>query len=212
MSQEPEAIWRRQAGYYIGNLEFAPLDDGRHMRTIKPFGFVDSSGRKWVVPAGAIVDGASIPSMFWPVIGGPFEGKYRDASVIHDYYCDVRTRPWRDTDRVFYEAMLVSGVSEREAKTMYMAVVYGGPHWDLQTIRNNILSSSNAIVAASEQLGVTPDRGSGGNPTDMQISHEQPEPGQPSEFTKAMSLKKTIMERNPTLDQIDVLVTQATTP
>jgi hypothetical protein len=182
------------------------------MRTVKPFGFVDSSGRKWVVPAGAIVDGASIPSLFWSIIGGPFEGKYRNASVIHDYYCDVRTRPWRDTDRVFFEAMRASGVSEREAKALYMAVVYGGPHWDLQTIRNNLLSSSNAIVTASAELHVNPDRGVGDTPTDVAISKEQPEITSQIVPAKALSLREQIMQTNPTLDQIDRLVVAAAAP
>ena len=210
MGQAPSGIWRREgSAHYIGDLEFAPLDDGRHMRIVKPFGFVDSSGRKWVVPAGAIVDGASIPQMFWSVTGGPFEGKYRNASVVHDYYCDVRTRSWRNTDRVFHEAMLASGVSEREAKVMYMAVVYGGPHWDSQTVRNNILSSTNAIVVASEELHVTPDRGLSENPSDMAIALEQPEQRQSLDRAKAISLEKTVRETNPTLDQIDKLVSEA---
>jgi Protein of unknown function (DUF1353) len=210
VSAQPEAIWQhRDAGRYIGELVLKPLDDGRHMRTVKPFGFVDSSGRKWVVPAGAVVDGASIPSFFWSIIGGPFEGKYRNASVIHDYYCDVRTRPWRDTDRVFYEAMRASGVSEREAKVLYMAVVSGGPHWDFQTISNNLLSSSNAIVNASAELHVNPDRGRArGNPTDAEISAEKPELTELAP-AKALSLRELIMQSNPTLDQIDSLIEAA---
>jgi Protein of unknown function (DUF1353) len=43
------------------------------------------------VPAGAIVGGASIPQVFWSIIGGPFEDKYREASVIHDYYCEQKS-------------------------------------------------------------------------------------------------------------------------
>ena len=45
--------------------------------------------KTWTAPKGAKVDGASIPQLFWTPIGGPFEGKYRYASVIHDTECDA---------------------------------------------------------------------------------------------------------------------------
>lgn len=107
------------------------LDDGRHMRLKQPFGYVEEGGREWPVPSEAVVDGASIPRVFWSLIGGPFEGQYRNASVVHDYYCDMQTRPWQDTHRVFYEAMLCSGVGDIRAKTMYYAVYRFGPRWTL---------------------------------------------------------------------------------
>ncbi len=88
------------------------------------------------VPAGTKVDGASIPQALWSLIGGPFEGKYRDASVIHDYYCDVRLKSWRTVHRVFYNAMRVSGVSEARAKLMYAAVFFGGPRWSDTAVDN----------------------------------------------------------------------------
>lgn len=105
------------------------LDDGRYMRLKRPFGFIEAGGREWPVPSETIVDGASIPRAFWSLIGGPFEGPYRSASVVHDYYCDVQSRSWRDTHRVFFEAMRCSGVSEVRAKTMYYAVYRFGPRW-----------------------------------------------------------------------------------
>lgn len=105
------------------------LDDGRNMRLKRPFGFVEEGGREWPVPSETIVDGASIPRVFWSLIGGPLEGPYRNASVVHDYYCDVQTRSWQDTHRVFLEAMRCSGVNEVRAKTMYYAVYRFGPRW-----------------------------------------------------------------------------------
>lgn len=118
---------------YGGFIDSPPLmewlDDGRHMRLKKPFSYVEDAGRVWSVPAEAVVDGASIPRVFWSLIGGPFEGLYRNASVVHDYYCDTGTRPWRDTHRVFYEAMRCSGVGSIRAKTMYYAVYRFGPRW-----------------------------------------------------------------------------------
>lgn len=106
------------------------------MRLLEPYSFVDHDQKTWAVPQGAEVDGASIPQPLWSLIGGPFEGKYRNASVIHDFYCDLRSEPWRAVHRVFYSGMRASGVSESRAKLMYAAVYFGGPRWSDTTVRN----------------------------------------------------------------------------
>lgn len=59
----------------------------------------------------------------------PLEGRYRNASIFHDYVCDQRDRPWEAAARMFYNAMRCGGVEERKAKLMYAAVFLYGPHW-----------------------------------------------------------------------------------
>ena len=118
-----------QFGHYIGELIFKPLGDGRLMRLVNPYEFIDGTGVDWPVPKEIDIDGASIPPILWSVIGGPFEGKYREASVIHDYYCDVHLRTWQATHEVFYNGMRASGVSGLQAKIMYAGVYFGGPRW-----------------------------------------------------------------------------------
>lgn len=143
-------------GRYVGELILRMLDDGRTAELVEPFAYVATDGRRWSVPRGARVDGASIPRLLWPLIGGPFEGRYRAASVIHDWYCDVRSRTWQDTHRVFREAMLTSGVERRLADLMYAAVRYRGPRWNTVAIHNTQLSSADvdalrrAISAGSD--------------------------------------------------------------
>ena len=105
-------------------------DDGRLMTLMESFEYVDAKGRTWRVPGGVRVDGASIPQVFWSLIGGPFEGKYRNASVIHDYFCATRKRRWQDVHKVFHEAMLTSGVDSARAYVMYKAVEEFGPRWE----------------------------------------------------------------------------------
>lgn len=116
-------------GTFEGRVVAEWLDDGRSMRLREPFAFVEPNQTAWRVPSGAVVDGASIPAVFWSVIGAPFSDHYRNASVIHDHYCDVRTRTSDDVHRVFYEAMLASGVKEATAWLMYQAVLRFGPRW-----------------------------------------------------------------------------------
>ena len=105
------------------------LDDGRHMQLKRPFTYIEEGGHEWPVPVETVVDGASIPQVFWSMIGGPFEGQYRNASIVHDYYCDIKSRPWLATHRMFHAAMLCSGVSAVRAKIMYYAVYRFGPRW-----------------------------------------------------------------------------------
>jgi hypothetical protein len=99
------------------------------MRLMQPFEFVDASERRWPVPVGTVVDGASIHLFFWSLIGGPFEGLYRGPSVIHDYFCDLRTRKCHEVHQNFHEGMLVAGVKPSLAFLMYKAVDQFGPQW-----------------------------------------------------------------------------------
>lgn len=104
--------------------------DGRRMKLREPFSYIDSADRRWTAPAGTVVDGASIPAAFWTLIGGPFSGKYRNASVVHDIGCDEMLAPWEDVHWMFYEACRCAGVDEFQAKTMYYAVYHFGPRWE----------------------------------------------------------------------------------
>lgn len=117
-------------GKYIGAVQTEWLDGGRKMRLLAPFAYIDPRGQRWDAPKDWIVDGASIPQFAWSIIGGPFEGKYREASVIHDVGCDQKTRTWESVHEVFYWAMLASKVESWRAKVMYAAVYHFGPRWD----------------------------------------------------------------------------------
>jgi hypothetical protein len=97
---------------------------------LEPFSYIDSRGVEWNVPAGFISDGASIPNYLWAILGGPYSGPYRDASVIHDYYCRTRTRPWQHVHLVFLEAALHRGTGKSLAQTMYAGILLDGPRWD----------------------------------------------------------------------------------
>jgi hypothetical protein len=103
--------------------------DGRRFSLPHEFNYRDQDKRLWEAPTDLIVDGASIPMPFWSVIGGPFEGLYREASVVHDAGCCAQMQPWKDVHRMFYNAMRCSGVGWVKAKTMYWAVWAGGPRW-----------------------------------------------------------------------------------
>ena len=119
-----------ELGRYTGKLILEPLRSDQPMKTVLEFGFLDGDGRHWPVPPGTSVDQASIPKELRSLLGNPWEGKYRDASVVHNYYCAVRSMDWRSVHSMLYRAMLVSGVSVRRAKLVYAGVYFAGPRWE----------------------------------------------------------------------------------
>lgn len=94
-------------------------------------------------PKGSVVDGASIPKIFWSFVGGPFEGQYRNASIVHDTECDAKTYAWQAVHRMFYNASRAGGVGWIKAHVLYAAVYYFGPRW-------KVVKPSAVSVAAAD--------------------------------------------------------------
>jgi hypothetical protein len=81
---------------------------------------------KWkiVVYRGFDFDGASIPRGMWTTIGCPMDYVY--AAAIHDALYASRLLDRKSCDKIFYNALLMSGVDKALALTMYLAVRAGG--------------------------------------------------------------------------------------
>lgn len=122
------------AGKFTGTVNVTWLSNtgaDRDMKLTSGFSYTGPDGTKWNVPKGAVVNGASIPRIFWTTFGPPFIGDYRRASVVHDYFCGVRVRTEFDTHRMFRDACVTGGVAATTADTMYAAVKTFGPHWKI---------------------------------------------------------------------------------
>jgi uncharacterized protein DUF1353 len=139
-------------GYYSGEPVTKWNPDGRTMTLLTELSYTDPQGAIWDAPPGSVVDGASIPRYLWSFMGGPFEGKYRNASVLHDVAYAEHNRPWWDCDRMFYNAMRCSGVSAVEAKTMYYALYKFGHHWKFPIKRGKPVKYQGALVARGEEI------------------------------------------------------------
>ncbi|PYJ61148.1 MAG: hypothetical protein DME74_09200 [Verrucomicrobia bacterium] len=116
-----------------------------------------SGGSKWGYYNGEPVtkwnpDGRTMTLLTESIMGGPFEGKYRNGSVLHDVAYGERKRPWQDCDRMFYNAMRCSGVSVTEAKTMYYALYKFGHHWKFPIKRARAVKYEGALVARGEEI------------------------------------------------------------
>lgn len=122
------ADWGRFEGAVVARW----ADDGRTMTLVEDFAYLDPRDVRWQARAGAVVNGASIPRAFWSVIGGPFEGLFRNASVVHDVACDTRERRWQEVHRMFHDACRCGGVGSAQATLMYYAVYRFGPRWRVE--------------------------------------------------------------------------------
>jgi hypothetical protein len=139
-------------GYYNGAPVTKWNPDGRTMTLLTELRYTDPQGVVWVAPIGSVVDGASIPRYLWSIMGGPFEGKYRNGSVLHDVAYGEHNRQWEDCDRMFYNAMRCSGVSAVEAKTIYYALYKFGHHWKFPIKRAKPVKYEGALVARGEEI------------------------------------------------------------
>lgn len=88
--------------------------------------FISDDGHRVTVTGGFETDGASIPRMFYGLIGGPFSGRYVAAAVIHDALYASHLVSRELADELFLEAMRESGVPAWKARVMYWAVRAGG--------------------------------------------------------------------------------------
>jgi len=139
-------------GYYSGEPVTKWNPDGRTMTVVSELRYTDPKGVVWVAPIGSVVDGASIPRYLWSIMGGPFEGQYRNASVLHDVAYGEKKRPWQDCDRMFYYAMRCSGVNAVEAKTMFYAVYKFAHHWKFPIKRAKPVKYDGQMVARAEPI------------------------------------------------------------
>ena len=174
-------------GHFEGKVKAEWLtgdESERRMKLLEDFTYVDPKGKRWTAPKGYVTDGASIPKVFWSIIGAPFDGQYREAAVIHDEYCDSKTEPWKDVHRIFYYANRAAGVSEIKAKILYTAVRVAGPKWGdnsshcytCHTIQNkNYQTDKNGRLTNIPQISET----------------------------EAKEVAKWVTEKNPSLEDID---------
>jgi Protein of unknown function (DUF1353) len=121
-----EAVWLTQEG-----------TADRDMRIVRTFSFTDPDSREWNAPAGSVVDGASIPRALWTIVGSPYTGDYRRASVVHDVACDEAgsdNKKRRAADRMFFHACRAGGCSIWQSIVLYLGVRIGAaapdvPSW-----------------------------------------------------------------------------------
>lgn len=99
--------------------------DDRDMKLLDDFAFTDPQARVWPAPKGAIINGASIPNALWALVGSPYTGDYRRASVVHDVACGTPGVSRKEADVMFYHACRAGGCGAYQARVLYAGVRIG---------------------------------------------------------------------------------------
>ena len=131
-------------GRFSGNPKTEWLSENgadRRMRLLEEFWFEAPDGRRWSAPAESVVDGASIPAPLWSVVGSPFTGEYRRASIVHDIACDDPTVNRKAADRMFYHACLAGGCTLMQARLLYVGVRIGAWTPDIRLWSNEAVTT-----------------------------------------------------------------------
>jgi hypothetical protein len=193
----PVAALGQQQDHFVGELMLRDNDpNGRYFELMAPFGYVDPAGARWQAEKGLVTDGASIPQVLWSIVGGPYEGRYRRAAIIHDFYCDRKYRSWERVHRVFYDAMLTGEVGPLKAGLMYYAVWRFGPRWSVAEIMPCVPNPALGKFCADSK------------PIALQITAERPIVGLEDLASARQELADVsahIERDNPTIEQLQQL-------
>ena len=79
----------------------------------------------FVIPKGYCYDGASVPRIFWRLIGPNTDNSFLIPALIHDVLCEHKEVIDYDrklTSKVFKGCLRTAGVSSFKAQIMYLAV------------------------------------------------------------------------------------------
>ncbi|MCB1503984.1 MAG: DUF1353 domain-containing protein [Hyphomicrobiaceae bacterium] len=175
-----------------------PADNYREARLLEDFEYIDSAGRSWKVPAGYVTDGASIPYGAWSSGIGPYDGPYRDAAVLHDYYCEHKGlgRTWREVQDMFLDASLSRGTSEFTAKVLYAGVltgrVFGYCTWEEPSPASGDISGKKADASGVGFLRLV----------GFKDAKDTPPKLSPEDEKVLQALQEWIKRENPSFDEI----------
>lgn len=86
------------------------------------------------VKAGFVYDGASIPRLFWSLIGSPFTGTHTRAAFIHDALYAGECYDRKTCDWLFLQILQQHKCAFLKRNTLYFAVrIFGGFVWKEHT-------------------------------------------------------------------------------
>lgn len=82
--------------------------------------------KTYIIPEGFVFDGASIPRIFWSLIGYPLEDDFRVSSLIHDWCYRTNCLTFNASNTLFHRRLKTYGVHWFKRSLMYSAVNLGG--------------------------------------------------------------------------------------
>jgi hypothetical protein len=86
------------------------------------------------IKSNFITDGASIPKMFWSIVGNPLENYLLKPAIIHDGLYTIMQLPRAKCDKLLKEMLLFNDTYKLKANLIYYTVrLFGGSHWKKDT-------------------------------------------------------------------------------
>jgi hypothetical protein len=117
---------------FNGDIILEELDNGS-WRLQDDFSYEDDYIQV-TIKSNFITDGASIPKLFWSVVGNPLENDLLKPAIIHDGLYNLMHQPRLECDKLLKEMLLFNGTSKMKAYFIYYAVrLFGGSHWKKDT-------------------------------------------------------------------------------
>lgn len=89
-------------------------------------------GRKFIVPAGFVSDGASVPEFLWSSVSPAIDPRTLDGALAHDYLYRSITHDFtrKEADQLFYDYIRAHGLSYWRSKKAYWGVrLFGAGSW-----------------------------------------------------------------------------------
>lgn len=115
---------------HLTSKHFTILEDNKRIRLDYDVELVlyfegVTNQKTFTIPKGFLFDGASIPPMFWGLIGEPDDNEFIEAALVHDFL--YRRRYNREvSDKIFKDYLIREGVWGWKATLMWAAVRIGG--------------------------------------------------------------------------------------
>ena len=82
------------------------------------------------IPKGYVCDGASIPRVFWSIVGSPFDPNNAVGAWAHDYLYLTHLTDKNTADEVAFQLWRQAGIRLLKARVMWFAVnKFGGFAW-----------------------------------------------------------------------------------
>jgi len=140
-------VGRLASGINVTLVE-APYRSAR-IHLISPLVYVTFEGKRLVVPAGFVCDGASIPSALWVRLGHPLAWANAAMGIVHDHGYRMGERPREEVDMLAWDMALLGGHPDELAAEIHAGVaIWGGAAWEANAQKRAACQGDTARLLA----------------------------------------------------------------
>ena len=91
---------------------------------------IEYKGKSYLMKAGTISDGASIPRFFWGLSTTPYDPRVIRGAFWHDHFYESQEISKKLADQILKFIIIEDGIENQVAENIYRTVRdFGGPAW-----------------------------------------------------------------------------------